>query len=360
MNSRNPLGKGYKAALTQKNENYWHPFLAGAVTYLSKVTITDGKPLHSTQRKTPFIGFIIAIVSVEGIFEYLIVQKKWLKYLLTYKLSQDHLELFFCAVRSCGGWNNNPTAMQFASAYRRLLVRHHVEASNGNYAMQDKTAILHVTRDSIKSLNKDMDLDISDVSSQRCSSHMDSYNVLSEHDYSITPDFIQLSRYVENVVGYIAGYVVKMIAKEIRCETCLSALLADDDDNAKNYALLNLKNRGGLKKTSQHVIAVCDATEKFVRHLMNMCDGKLPKGNIILEAYQYVLKSVNDKNVFSCLHDHMFDSSTECNHVHLLVRHICKCYFNIRMYHIGKQQTALISGHKIRKELSKLILFKHQ
>ena len=55
-----------------------------------------------------------------------------------------------------------------------------------------------------------------------------------------------------------------MIAKEIRCETCLRALLADDDDNAKNYALLNLKNRGGLKKASQHVIAVCDATEKFV------------------------------------------------------------------------------------------------
>ena len=94
---------------------------------------------------------------------------------------------------------------------------------------------------------------------------------------------------------------------------------------------------------------------------MNMCDSKLPKGNnIILEAYQYVLQSVNDRNVFSCLHDHMFDPSTECNHVHLLVRHICKCYFKIRMYHIGKQQTALISGHKIRKELSKLILFKHQ
>ena len=94
LNSRNPLGKGYKAALTQKNENYWHHFLADAVTYLSKVTNTDGKPLHSTQRKTPFIGFIIAIVSVEGIFEYLIVQKKWLKYLLTYKLSQNSLELF--------------------------------------------------------------------------------------------------------------------------------------------------------------------------------------------------------------------------------------------------------------------------
>jgi len=33
-----------------------------------------------------------------------------MKYLLTYKFSQDHIELFFGAVRSTGGFNNNPTA----------------------------------------------------------------------------------------------------------------------------------------------------------------------------------------------------------------------------------------------------------
>lgn len=49
-----------------------------------------------------------------------------LRYVLTYKMSQDHLELFFCAVRSAGGFNNNPTARQFCSIYRKLLVRHEV------------------------------------------------------------------------------------------------------------------------------------------------------------------------------------------------------------------------------------------
>ena len=41
---------------------------------------------------------------------------------LTYKLSQDHLELFFSAVRAAGGFNN-PTAQQFMAAYKRLLLR---------------------------------------------------------------------------------------------------------------------------------------------------------------------------------------------------------------------------------------------
>ena len=39
-----------------------------------------------------------------------------MKYILTYKFSQDHLELFFGAIRSSGGFNINPTAQQFTAA----------------------------------------------------------------------------------------------------------------------------------------------------------------------------------------------------------------------------------------------------
>ncbi|KAK2168874.1 hypothetical protein LSH36_13g00005, partial [Paralvinella palmiformis] len=51
------------------------------------------------------------------LFEPSLVQR----FLLTYKLSQDHLELFFSAVRHFGDWNNNPSAMQFTSAFRSLF-----------------------------------------------------------------------------------------------------------------------------------------------------------------------------------------------------------------------------------------------
>lgn len=53
-----------------------------------------------------------------------------LQFLSTYKLSQDHLEIFFSAVRAKGGFNNNPTAIQFKSAFKRLLV--HGELKNLN------------------------------------------------------------------------------------------------------------------------------------------------------------------------------------------------------------------------------------
>ena len=47
------------------------------------------------------------------------------KNLSTYKLSQDYIETFFSALRS-KGFNNNPNAQQFESAYKRLLVRHEI------------------------------------------------------------------------------------------------------------------------------------------------------------------------------------------------------------------------------------------
>jgi hypothetical protein len=51
-----------------------------------------------SKRKTGFIGLIIInILSVEFIIEFL--------YLLTYKLSEDHIETFFCAIRSKGFQN---------------------------------------------------------------------------------------------------------------------------------------------------------------------------------------------------------------------------------------------------------------
>ena len=64
---------------------------------------------------------------------------------LTYKLSQDHLELFFSSVRTRGGFNNNPTARQFTAAYKRLLVKLQVRTGTGNCILRDNASILGTT-----------------------------------------------------------------------------------------------------------------------------------------------------------------------------------------------------------------------
>ena len=86
-----------------------------------------------------------------------------LKYLLTYKLSQDHLELFFAAVRSSCGSKNNPTDRQYSAAYKRLLTWHDVQAVTGNCKALDNTHILFVTSNTVTHKNEP-DLDTYDMS----------------------------------------------------------------------------------------------------------------------------------------------------------------------------------------------------
>ena len=102
---------------------------------------------------------MVAIQSTKQIFHDLIeVPHAPLKYLLTYKFSQDHLELFFGAVQSSGGFNNNPTAQQFTAAYKRLLLRSSIEGTNGNCEKQDPVEILDVLGNTCSINDQDLSL----------------------------------------------------------------------------------------------------------------------------------------------------------------------------------------------------------
>ena len=125
LNARNPIGRGKKVPLCSHNRNVWGPFIDEAFQYLLhlKESTLSGKYMHKSKRKTGFVGFMTGIKSIRGIFdEYVSTDGSPLKYLLTYKMSQDHLELFFGAVRAAGRCNNNPTVQHFVAAYKRLLL----------------------------------------------------------------------------------------------------------------------------------------------------------------------------------------------------------------------------------------------
>ena len=74
-------------------------------------------------------------------------------YILTYKFSQYHLELFFGAILSSGSFNNNPTAKQFTATYKRLPPRNSIQGRNGNCGQQDNTDILEVIGDTYEAKN---------------------------------------------------------------------------------------------------------------------------------------------------------------------------------------------------------------
>lgn len=103
LNSRNAYGKGYKSLLSLKNMNYWIEVFKESENYIRQLRL-DGKILTNTNRKVFAIGFIINIHSFHGLSLDLLTNiQNPLRYFLTYKCSQDHIELYFCCIRSrCG------------------------------------------------------------------------------------------------------------------------------------------------------------------------------------------------------------------------------------------------------------------
>ena len=340
FNSRNPLGKGFKAPISVSNYYFICNFLTECEIYIKSLKDYNGTAILKSKRKTGFQGFLINIVSLISLCkELLFSDPPQLNYILTYKLSQDHLELFFSAVRSAGGFNNNPTASQFSSAYKRLLMRHEIEGGRSNCNAQDNTQFL-------------------EISEEYCTNNNDEISFPSEIVIEFIPHLNPLSEFKEAAISYIAGYVVKMMRKKIKCLKCLEALVSDKIVSQNDF--IKYKNKAGLVMPSFSIVSVCLCTEKFLQRELNMSKDGLLDNKTVASISCSTLLHCETKNLFSSLNSHLFDTVPTSNHVVLITKCCIQSYLKIRMYYLGKIFTEKLTGPKVRQKFTKYILFRHQ
>ena len=299
----------------------------------------------------------MVLKSFPGIFHDLVeVPNAPLKYLLTYKFSQDHLELFFGAVRAAGGCNNNPNAQQFVSIYKRLLLRSSIQGGVGNVTPRDKTSILHLMSDTYHVEGKTLTLSEAAIIKKYELSEIP----LPKDDFTDAPQITNLSEFLKSSISYIGGYTANAVIKRISCAECIKSLGSRNHTHESNF--LKFKDKGNLFKPTQNVIKVCEETEKIIRRMLNSTNDKLPHGEGIPDAIATVaLNNLGNSDIFSELNEHALESPVgEEYHIFSLIKVIAKYYCKIRFYHLGRQETDKLSGSKIRKKLSKLILFQGQ
>lgn len=121
LNSRNLNSYGKKKALCSQNLEDFKIFKTYFYEYVLNLKFPCGTLVLSSNRKTGFLGFMICFETLFFLHNELIATS-CLKFIPCYKISQDHIELFFGAIRSHQGHNNNPTARQFKAAYLKLLI----------------------------------------------------------------------------------------------------------------------------------------------------------------------------------------------------------------------------------------------
>ena len=359
LNSRNPRANNYNAPIRKTNYQFVKKFLDEACKYVKDLKGPEGQSMLMSQRKTGFLGFLVCIEAALGMAKDLVCgEDPVLKYVLTYKMSQDHLELFFGAVRAAGGWNNNPTALQFRSAYKQLMMRHQITGGRGNCIPQDDTEMLSNFEDN--SDRKSSRIEIDQVTIVRkYDLALRPEPVTTDHDYWDAPNVMELSEFKSAAISYIAGYVVRMVQKKIHCLKCLAALTTTKEKIPDLFVVW--KSNGGLKLPSPGLLKICEETEKCVLRMLKVTNGGLPHDTGLPDAItSTVLEVCVERDVFSSLKEHMFDSTAMNNHVFNLIKCCSKSYVTICMHHLAKQINSRMHERLVRKEYSKLTLFKGQ
>jgi hypothetical protein len=356
LNSKLPFNHKGKIPLSVDNEEVWMSDFEKIQTYilqlhqkkpsldkagaepLSKRLRTDDHLVVDGPRKRGFLGCLISLKSAQLIFETYVKKKNMLKYVLTYKLSQDHLEMFFGSIRSSLGLNNNPSAHQFKTAYRKLILGALHKGDNENCLHQDETEM------------------VLPVNSIKATNFVNETFELQDSSTDIYMSAIQNnSEYKNSALNYIAGFVQKKVQEKEKCVNCSCYL--NNCRIFKEGKFINFINRGGLIKPSKQVEKIVMLGESVFSLIVLKHGSPFGIPHLVKEVCVQVKKIIQEKypDMLSELDDHI---QTMGSHRTQLIEKICSCYISIRSKHYCSELSK--KNIKIRVHSSKLVLFKHQ
>ena len=281
INVKSLYGKGFKKPLFKNNFVVWNSVINESIHYLSTLTNTNNIPLLQHRRKTFILGMIINARSILSLGCKLLNRvDNPFKYVLTYKTSQDHLELLFACIRGKNGFNSNPNVRHFKSSLRRILLRNAIVGSKHANCLTFEPQ------------------SIGSVFSLKWNKRSSPIHEDTSEDVEmpiVQFDSIHFSFYKESILGYISGFIVRRIIKKISCVPCSTAIqffpsTTEIDHSYPKFSnpsitLIASKNRGGLVKPSTSVFKIVSATESCIKSLINF-PSKLNKNTISLSVNQ--------------------------------------------------------------------------
>jgi len=291
-----------------------------------------------------FVGLVVCMRSALDIYDRLVVEESVLEYLLTYKLSQDHLEMFFGRIRRGNGCNTNPTCRIFMASYKRLVVFNEIKSGeNSNVTDQFDYKILTTTRKSKSDSNSDIDVDMQDIrddllqdidsQEEYTTFFVDSsyaIQLMLDHGYaSFTSSDLSRSAIAEHLSGYVA-FQLKFSTK---CEECRDALLGSASD-MERYSYSAHISKGFLTVPSPCLVRICKMTENLFRKYNRPNLNYLLAQNIPLK----VAMMATEQKIFenSGFKQHILNLQELGNHVIRQCKIVSETYLGVRVFHATK------------------------
>lgn len=327
FNSRNCYGKGLKGPLLPETYSKINRVLIEAKTIFVTLSDASNNQIIKGKRKLGFLGFLLNAESLKWLYQNYVFPKVMPSpYLLTYKFSQDHLELFLKMLRQVLVTSSAPTCMAFQAAYHSLETR---------YRLQDQVFLSEASILDI-SLARRTDLALWTVQRQYGVSVVKSLfhkeDICQDwSDCSLSEALLDLSDHRRKLTC-CAGYIANKLSALLTCEDCVSALYASDLKVARIGSLLCVKKKNGLHFPSESLCQVINTCERIVRthSRMAVCE-LLPKQRDLFLQQQILCELSGHLYLFVDLDEHLFDGEVcAINHFVKLLKDIIVCFLKIR------------------------------
>lgn len=348
----------YKSALNPNNRNEIISFLNTVEEYIMSLKNLNPKtgeiiPVVESVWKTGFRGFVVNIISLTEMYSELVEDKKWVDYLATYRLSQDHLEMFFGKVRSMNGSSDNPTAVQFMSAYRKLLQNSDIKVSrDSNVKCIIPSNILTIPSSSHRStLENDVNEHSSSPTSVTLPLNSDDALFQEWEEDLYLGDFSQEVNYLTDTrmdsgIAYAANIIEKRLreCKHIHCTDCLRVL--NNNEKINDEVCVSIADGKPCLSTYR----LCKLTDMALQTYINTSP------NMKQRVYLDVVNNIS----FASLFVDFFDPQHDISHKHFIVKFIIDEYINKKCAYIAKQHTLKLQKKYLRNKLKKRVHFLHQ
>lgn len=257
-------------------------------------------------------------------------------------------KFIFQGIRQMFGCNDNPSARQFESAWRKLLGQHQIKASDSANCQENDFQFLNVLNVSSRKQNLD------GTAGSNVNGFEDNFDEFDlEIEDPVAMDTIFSTNLDDDMAAYLASVLQKNIIEgrwfnPLRCQNCLQVFsegeIVDDD-----FVKLKMKT-SKLKAPAKSTVDICLETEMVMRSF-NYEAGKLQK---ILES---VLLHLNINELFWASD---FSSHDEPDHKINLIKLIIEMYVKKKQEYISKCKTLAAHDTVWRSVLRKLIHFRGQ
>ncbi|XP_032095670.1 DNA transposase THAP9 [Sapajus apella] len=350
FNSRNCYGKGLKGPLLPETYSKINHVLIEAKTIFVTLSDTSNNQIIQGKQKLGFLGFLLNAESLKWLYQNYVFPKVMpFPYLLTYKFSHDHLELFLKMLRQVLVTSSSPTCLAFQKAYHNLETR---------YTFQDEVFLSKVSIFDI-SVARRKDLALWAVQRQYGVSvtktlfHEDGI-CQDWSNCSLSEALLDLSDNRKNLIRY-AGYVADKLSALLTCEDCITALYASDLKASKIGSLLFVKKKNGLHFPSESLCRVINICERVLRTHSRMAIFELiPKQRELYLQQKILCELSGHIYLFVDLNKHLFDGEVcAVNHFVKLLKDIIICFLNIRANNVAQNPLKRHSERTDMKTLSR-------